>query len=142
MVNPITLTSGIDSQAARGISRDVPQRSHVSGTSESPITSTIDPAVQISDRIKAAKQAAEEHTGLVNDSLTRLTNGGGRFRQGVQVAATTTHFSGAETHGVTDPGQDLGTSGGPIQLVGRVLDQMASLGGAAVQSQAGHLLGM
>ena len=106
------------------------------------MATTLEPAVQISNRIKAAMQAADEHTSLINDALTRLTSGAGRFRQGVQVAASTTHFSGAETHGVTDPGQDLGTSGGPMQLVDQVLGQMASLGGSAVQSQAGHLLGM
>lgn len=102
----------------------------------------LDPAVQISKRIKAASVAADEHTGLINDSLTRLTSGAGRFRQGIQVAASTTHFSGAAAHGVIDPGQDLGTSGGPMQLVEVVLGQMSQLGGNAVQSQAGHLPGM
>ena len=49
------------------------------------------------------------------------------------MAATTTHYSSAEAHGVTDPGQDLGTSGGPMQLVNLVLSQMSQLGAAAVE---------
>jgi hypothetical protein len=142
LINPTGLSSVATTQFASGISKQVPQLEGAINTVGSEASVTLDPAVQISKRIKAASVAAGEHTSLINDSLTRLTSGAGRFRQGIQVAASTTHFSGAAAHGVTDPGQDVGISGGPMQLVEMVLGQMSQLGSNAVQSQAGHLPGM
>jgi hypothetical protein len=89
-----------------------------------------------------AIKAASEHTARFDDGLTRLTAGADRFRQGIQIAASTTHFSGAEAHGVIDMGQDLASRGGPMQLVERVLGQMSELGSGAVATQAGNLPGI
>jgi hypothetical protein len=142
LINPNGLSSVATTQFASGISKQVPLLEGAISTVGSEASVMLDPAVQISNRIKAASVAADEHTGLIDDSLTRLTRGAGRFRQGIQVAGSTTHFSGAAAHGVIDPGQDVGTSGGPMQLVEVVLGQMSQLGSNAVQSQAGHLPGM
>jgi hypothetical protein len=89
-----------------------------------------------------AIKAASEHTARFDDGLTRLTAGADRFRQGIQIAASTTHFSGSEAHGVIDMGQDLASRGGPMQLVERVLGQMSELGSGAVATQAGNLPGI
>jgi hypothetical protein len=106
------------------------------------VSEALTPSHQISSRIEMAIKAASEHTARVDDGLTRLSAGALRFRQGIQIAATTTHFSGAEAHGVTDMGQDLSTQGGPMQLVELVLAQMSELGSGAVVAQAGHLPGI
>jgi len=142
LINPIGLSPVASSRVDGGITKQVPALNGPIDTVGNQLAKTLDPGVQISRRIQSIKEAAETHTGLINDALTRLDTGASRFREGVQVAATTTHYSSAEAHGVTDPGQDLGTSGGPMQLVNLVLSQMSQLGAAAVEHQAGHLPGM
>ncbi len=106
------------------------------------VSEILNPSVQVSSRIKSAQKAAAFHAGNMDDALTRLTSGAGRFRSGVDVVASTTHFSGAVAHGVTDPAQDLSKAGGPLQLVEQVLQQMSELGSRAVAPQAGQLPGM
>lgn|GEM_PF-5067472 len=142
MVNPTAFSSVASIQSTSVIPQGVPSITEGIRPVGEQLSSVLQPGVQISERIQASKEAASAHTGLINDALTRLGSGGSRFRSGLQVAATTTHYSSAQAHGVTDPGQDLGTGGGPIQLVEDVLAQMAQLGGRAVGSQASHLPGM
>ena len=142
MINPIGIPSTAGLGLAPGAYKSVPNLTKPIRPVGEQLSSVLDPSVKISKRINASKDAAAAHTGLINDALTRLDAGANRFRSGTQVAATTTHFSSAEAHGVTDPGQDLGTTGGPLQLVEQVLGQMSQLGGGSVQAQASQLPGM
>lgn len=125
-----------------GLSRTVPQLEQPIRPLGGGVSEVMTPSHQISSRIQMAIKAAGEHSARFNDGLTRLTTGAGRFRQGVQVAGMTTHFSAAEALGVIDMGQDLSTLGGPMGLVEQVLGQMSDLGAGAVASQADNLPGM